>query len=102
VPTGEEFTVEADTVVIAIGYGTDAEIVETADGIDTNQWSQVAVNTETFETSRAGVFAGGDCVNGADLVVTALADGRRAAQTIHEYLHTLPAKRASAITGLTS
>ena len=102
VPTGEEFTVEADTVVIAIGYGTDDEIVRTADGIETDQWSQVSVNQETFETSRPGVFAGGDCVNGADLVVTALADGRRAATTIHEYLQTLPTNKASAITGLTS
>ena len=102
VPTGEEFTVDADTVVIAIGYGTDDEIVRTADGIETDQWSQVSVNQETFETSRPGVFAGGDCVNGADLVVTALADGRRAATTIHAYLQTLPTNKASAITGLTS
>jgi glutamate synthase (NADPH/NADH) small chain len=102
VPTGEEFSVEADTVVIAIGYGTDDEVVRTADGIDTNQWSQVSVNEETFQTSRPGVFAGGDCVNGADLVVTALADGRRAATAIHAYLQALPTKQASAITGLTS
>ncbi len=41
---------------------------------------------ETFETTRPGVFAGGDCVNVADLMVTALADGRRAAEAIHTYL----------------
>ena len=41
---------------------------------------------ETFETTRPGVFAGGDCVNGADLIVTALADGRRAAGAIHTHL----------------
>jgi len=101
VPTGEEFTVEADTVVVAIGYGTDDEIVRNADGIETDQWSNVAVNQETFSTSRPGVFAGGDCVNGADLVVTALADGRRAAAAIDKYLDGLPAKKPkSAITGL--
>ena len=44
-------------------------------------------------TTRPGVFAGGDNVNGADLVVTALADGRRAAQAIHEYLESLAARR---------
>ena len=47
------------------------------------------VHPETKMTSRAGVFAGGDNVNGADLVVTALADGRRAASAIHEYLESL-------------
>ena len=99
VPTGEEFTVAADTVVIAIGYGANDEVVQSASGIETER-SLVAVNTDTFETSRPGVFAGGDCVNGADLVVTALADGRRAAETIHAYLSSLPAKRPSAITGL--
>ncbi len=85
VPTGEEFTVEANTIAIAIGYGADEEVVRSAEGIATNR-SLVAVNPETYETTRAGVFAGGDCVNGADLVVTALADGRRAADAIHTYL----------------
>jgi glutamate synthase (NADPH/NADH) small chain len=46
------------------------------------------------------VFAGGDCVNGADLVVTALADGRRAAEAIHDYLAALPEARPSSIVGL--
>ena len=44
-------------------------------------------------TTRPGVFAGGDNVNGADLVVTALADGRRAAQAIDAYLATLAEAR---------
>jgi len=99
-PTGEEFSVDADTVVIAIGYDADAEVARSADGIRTNR-SLVAVDPETFETSRPGVFAGGDCVNGADLVVTALADGRRAAEAIHEYLERLPTARPSPIVGLT-
>jgi glutamate synthase (NADPH/NADH) small chain len=47
------------------------------------------VDPETGETSRPGVFAGGDNVNGADLVVTALADGRRAAAAMHRYLMSL-------------
>ncbi len=100
-PTGEEFAVEADTIVVAIGYDADAEVVRTADGIETNR-SLVAVNPETFETSRPGVFAGGDCVNGADLVVTALADGRRGAEAIHRYLESLSKQRPSAIVGLTT
>jgi glutamate synthase (NADPH/NADH) small chain len=100
VPTGEEFTVEADTLVIAIGYGGDEEVTRLAGDIDTDR-ALVKVDPETFQTSRSGVFAGGDAVNGADLVVTALADGRRAAEAIDQYLGTLPAKRSSAIVGLT-
>lgn len=99
VPTGEEFVVEAGTVAIAIGYGGDEEVARSAEGIETSR-ALVAVDPETYETTRPGVFAGGDCVNGADLVVTALADGRKAAETIHGYLESLPRERASAITGV--
>ncbi len=99
-PTGEQFTVEAGTVVVAIGYGADEDVARTAEGVETHR-SLVAVDPETYETTRPGVFAGGDCVNGADLVVTALADGRRAAEAIHAYLERLPKKRPTAIAGVT-
>ncbi len=84
VPTGEEFTVEADTVVTAIGYYVDDKLPESA-SIDLHN-RLVVINSSTGETNHPGVFAGGDCVNGADLVVTAVADGRRAATAIHGYL----------------
>ncbi|MEX2246448.1 MAG: NADPH-dependent glutamate synthase [Dehalococcoidia bacterium] len=84
-----EFVVPADTVAIAIGYSGDPIIKDAAPGVATNQKNLVEVHPDTFMTSRAGVFAGGDNVNGADLVVTALADGRRAAQAIHDYLRSL-------------
>jgi glutamate synthase (NADPH/NADH) small chain len=85
-----EFVIEADTVAIAIGYNADPIIRDAAPGVQTNRWNLVEVHPETYMTSRPGVFAGGDNVNGADLVVTALADGRRAAAAIHEYLDSLP------------
>ena len=85
-----EFIIDADTVAVAIGYNADPIINDAAPGVTTNRWNLVEVNKDTFMTSRAGVFAGGDNVNGADLVVTALADGRRAAYAIHEYLTSLP------------
>jgi glutamate synthase (NADPH/NADH) small chain len=84
VSTGEEFAVEATTVVVAIGYRSDEELAEQAKVAHSRDL--IVVDPETFETSRPGVFAGGDCVNGADLVVTAIADGRRAAAAIHQYL----------------
>ncbi|MGB2695579.1 MAG: NAD(P)-dependent oxidoreductase [Dehalococcoidia bacterium] len=99
VPTGEEFDVDADLVVLAIGYEADGQVVRSDDGIATNR-SLVSVDPETFQTSRPGVFAGGDCVNGADLVVTALADGRSAAAAIDQYLAGLPKKGSTAIVGV--
>jgi glutamate synthase (NADPH/NADH) small chain len=84
VPTGEEFVVEADTIVIAIGYRVDDEVAGSAE-LECN-WDQVVVGEETGQTSRPGVYAGGDCVNGADLVVTALAGARRAVRSMRTYL----------------
>ena len=92
VPTGEEFTVEADTVVLAIGYSVASDLpeaseVEVVDGV-------VVADAATGATNRPGVYAAGDCVNGADLVVTAMAGGRRAAQAISGYLKELDAAAA--------
>ncbi len=84
-----EFIIPADSVAIAIGYNADPTISEAAPGVQTNRWNLVEVDRDTQMTTRSGVFAGGDNVNGADLVVTALADGRRAAIAIHEYLESL-------------
>jgi glutamate synthase (NADPH/NADH) small chain len=82
------FTLEAGTVVLAIGYSPDDLVEQTTPGLRTSNGNRVRVNEE-FQTTRPGVFAGGDNVNGADLVVTALADGRRAAQAIDIYLQSL-------------
>jgi glutamate synthase (NADPH/NADH) small chain len=84
-----EFVIPAQTVAIAIGYNADPIIKDAAPGVQTNRWNLVEIDRETGMTTRPGVFAGGDNVNGADLVVTALADGRRAATAIHEYLESL-------------
>ncbi|MCH7836127.1 MAG: NADPH-dependent glutamate synthase [Chloroflexi bacterium] len=84
-----EFTVPADTVVLAIGYSADDLLEETTPGLHTDKRSHLIRVKEDYSTSRRGMFAGGDNVNGADLVVTALADGRRAAEAIHSYLQGL-------------
>jgi glutamate synthase (NADPH/NADH) small chain len=89
---GSEFTIPADAAVIAIGYGADPVVPQTTAGIRTDRKALVQVDPQG-RTSRPGVFAGGDNVNGADLVVTALADGRRAAEAIQDYLMTLPPPR---------
>jgi len=85
---GSEFVQDVDIVVLAIGYEPDDLLEKTTPGLRTTNWKTVRVD-EDFATTRKGVFAGGDNVNGADLVVTAMADGRRASAAIHNYLSTL-------------
>lgn len=89
---GSEYTIPADTVAIAIGYGADPLVPQTTAGLKSDRKSLIQIDG-TGRTSRPGVFAGGDNVNGADLVVTALADGRRAATSIAAYLDSLPPRR---------
>ncbi len=85
---GSDFTLDVDIVVLAIGYEPDDLLEKTTPGLRTTNWKTVRVD-EDYQTTRAGVFAGGDNVNGADLVVTAMADGRRAAIAIDNYLQSL-------------
>lgn len=85
---GSEFIYPADTVVLAIGYNPDDLLEKTTPGLRTTHWKTVRVD-EDYQTTRPGVFAGGDTVRGADLVVTAMADGRRAALAIQHYLERL-------------
>jgi glutamate synthase (NADPH/NADH) small chain len=81
-----EFTIKADTVVLAVGYWADPLIAETTPELKAAKDGEILADQETGITSRPGVFAGGDSVRGADLVVTAVADGKAAARAIHEYL----------------
>lgn len=82
---GGEFEIEADAVVVAIGYNVDPAWGEIAPDLMCDRWDRPVVDPGTMKTNLPGVLAGGDNVNGADLVVTALAAGRRAAAAIVEY-----------------
>jgi glutamate synthase (NADPH/NADH) small chain len=82
-PTGDEFVIEAELVVVAIGYRSDEPLAE---GAKVTHERDLVMTDERGQTSRPGIFAGGDCVNGADLVVTALADAQHAVAAMHEYL----------------
>jgi glutamate synthase (NADPH/NADH) small chain len=83
---GSEFVMDVDTVVLAIGYWPDPTLGETTPGLETRKWGLIVADPETGATSREGVFAGGDNVTGPDLVVTAMAAGRKAAKSIDAYL----------------
>jgi glutamate synthase (NADPH/NADH) small chain len=79
--SGSEFTVEADAVIFALGFDTVEYPFFSSNGIETDKWGGIVVD-ETQQTTKAGVYAGGDCHRGAHLVVTAAYDGREAAGAI--------------------
>ena len=84
---GSNFSVATDTAILALGYWPDPILGKTTPDLETYNWGLISVkNKTTGETSRQGVFSGGDCVTGPDLVVTAMVGGRKAAQAIDNYL----------------
>ena len=82
---GSEFTIDVDTVIVAIGNGANPLIGQTTPGLDLNQWGNIIVD-EKCKTSLDGVYAGGDIVLGAATVILAMGQGRTAAEGINEYL----------------
>jgi glutamate synthase (NADPH/NADH) small chain len=84
---GSNFSVACDTAILALGYWPDPIISKTTPNLETHDWGLISVKDKaTGATSREGVFSGGDCVTGPDIVVTAMVAGRKAALAIHEYL----------------
>ena len=83
---GSEFTLDVDTVVVAIGNASNPLIPATTNGLDVDKHGHIIVNPETNMTSIPGVFAGGDIVLGAATVILAMGEGRRAAAGINAYL----------------
>jgi len=85
---GSEFEIEVDTVIEAIGNSPNPLVPSTTPGLETTGKGTVIVDEDTCKTSKRGVFAGGDIVSGAATVILAMGQGRRAAQSIHDYLST--------------
>ena len=75
-----------DLLVAAIGQQVDEAALTPEDGIERDRWNCITVDPDTLETSRKGVFAGGDCVLGPLTLVNALDHGERAAAAIRDYL----------------
>ena len=76
----------ARTVLVAIGEEPDPSILPEGAGIEVSGWAGIVADPRTLATGRAGVFAGGDVVSGPKTIIDAVAAGRRAAASIHEYL----------------
>lgn len=92
---GSEEIIAADAVLIAFGFQPSPPEWLGDVNVDINSWGGVVVNPEntsiasdslSFQTANPKIFAGGDMVRGSDLVVTAIAEGRQAAESILDYL----------------
>jgi formate dehydrogenase beta subunit len=83
---GSEFILETDILIPAIGQAVDLSFLDEGSGVERTKWNTVLVDQETFETSRPGVFAAGDCETGPDVLVRACGNGKRAAWRIDQYL----------------
>ncbi|MDD4334286.1 MAG: NADPH-dependent glutamate synthase [Desulfotomaculaceae bacterium] len=83
---GSEFTIDVDTVVVAIGQGPNPLVPRTTKGLACNRKGNITADLETGATSLPGIFAGGDVVTGAATVILAMGAGRTAARAIDAYL----------------
>jgi glutamate synthase small subunit-like protein len=86
---GSEFVMPADAVIMAFGFNPHAMPWLESQGVNTDDWGRIIASVESryrYQTSNPQIFAGGDAVRGADLVVTAMAEGRHAARGILDWL----------------
>ena len=83
VKEGSEFTLDVDTVIIAIGTQPNPLLRQTTKGLETDKHGCIITNGEDGLTSRPNVYAGGDAVTGAATVILAMGAGKRAAAAIH-------------------
>ncbi|EMU8278097.1 oxidoreductase FeS-binding subunit [Salmonella enterica] len=84
-----EFVMPADAVIMAFGFHPHGMSWLESHGVKVDNWGRIAASVESefrYQTSNPKIFAGGDAVRGADLVVTAMAEGRHAAQGILDWL----------------
>ncbi|MFO8014563.1 MAG: FAD-dependent oxidoreductase, partial [Phycisphaerae bacterium] len=83
---GSEFTLEVDTVIVAIGNRPNPIVPETTEGLDTTRWGTLVADEESGRTTLERVWAGGDIVTGAATVISAMGAGQRAARDIDAWL----------------
>lgn len=89
---GSEHVIECDCVISAIGQDCDIFYLKEDDRIRITKWDNPVVDDDTLQTDVPDVFAGGDCVTGPLTLVTAAGHGRRAAQSINQYLNGEPVR----------
>lgn len=83
---GSNFELDVDTVIMSIGTSPNPLIRTTTEGLEANKRGCLVVNEETLQTTREGIYAGGDAVTGAATVILAMGAGKQAAESIDAYL----------------
>ncbi|MDR1834794.1 MAG: NADPH-dependent glutamate synthase [Fusobacteriaceae bacterium] len=87
---GSEFVLPMDTVIMSLGTSPNPLIATTTKGLRTDRWNCIEADPATGQTSREGVFAGGDAVTGAATVILAMEAGKKAAVAIDRYIRQKP------------
>ena len=77
---------DVNNVILSIGNAPNPLVSKTTPGLDTTSWGGVVADDVTGQTSREGVFAGGDIVTGSATVILAAGAGKRSAKAIDAYL----------------
>ena len=85
---GSEYTLDVQTVIIAIGNSPNPLILSTTPKLQSSKWGGIIADEETGATSEEGVYAGGDAVTGAATVILAMGAGKKAAEAIDKYIKT--------------
>ncbi len=83
---GSEFVMDVDTVIMSLGTSPNPLISSTTEGLETNKWKCIVAEEANGQTTKEGVYAGGDAVTGAATVILAMGAGKAAAKGIDEYL----------------
>ena len=83
---GSEFVIDCDTVIMSLGTSPNPLISSTTKGLEVNRRKCIVADEEDGQTSKEGVFAGGDAVTGAATVILAMGAGKAGAKGIDEYL----------------
>ena len=90
---GSEFTMDVDTVVVAIGQSPNPVFLKATPELKVDKGNKIVVDPKTQVTNIKGVYAGGDATYGDDTVIAAMGAGKRAAKAIDKHLSLHPPRR---------
>jgi len=97
IESGSEYKIHADLVIKSLGFDPeDLPKLFNSEKLAVSKWGTIKIDLKTMETNIKGVFAAGDIVRGASLVVWAIRDGRDAAVQIEKYLNSIQTKKENA------
>jgi len=83
---GETKLIDVDEVIVSVGVSPNPLVPQSVKGLTVSKWGTIEVHEETMQTDIPMIFAGGDIVRGGATVILAMGDGRKAAQSMHEWI----------------